>query len=170
MSDYIAKPIDPEALQAALVRCGLSPAEEPGGEGAECDETAADPEWRQSDAADWDRTPVRVYEEMSTRDGESLALTMVKLFRTETAGRLDEVERCFDTRDADELEMLAHKLAGSAANIGAVVIREAMREIENLAADHGWAGVPEEISRARDSWLRLEPLLADYVVTRTQAV
>ncbi len=166
MSDYIAKPIDPEELNAAFVRCGLAEAGEGTGPGA--GEGGAGDRLRRT--SDWDPQPVRMFEEMSTRDGECLALTMVNLFRTETAGRLAEVERCYEARDADELEMVAHKLAGSAANIGAFVMRDALREVENLAADHGWAGIPDEIARARDSWLRLEPVLADYVVTRSPAV
>ncbi|WP_221032834.1 hybrid sensor histidine kinase/response regulator [Actomonas aquatica] len=166
MSDYIAKPIEPEELAAAFARCRLL-GEPTAGEGASAAAARTVPAALRM--SDWDPQPVRLFETMSTRDGASLAVTMVELFLKETAGRLAEVERCFAARDADELEMVAHKLAGSAANIGAFVMRDALREIENLAADHGWEQVPNEIARARDSWLRLEPLLADYVVTRTSA-
>ncbi len=171
MSDYIAKPIDPDALNAAFARCGLS------GEAATSRAAGARPDGI-ADAAsvdrllrtpDWDPQPVRVFEEMATRDGESLAITMVNLFLKETEERLGEVERCFSVRDADQLEMVAHKLAGSAANVGAFLIRDAMREIENYAADHGWEGIPGELQRARESWLRLGPQLTDYVVTRSSA-
>ena len=163
MTDYVSKPIDPDALTAAFERCGLAVPEEshpPEREGRPFDA------WSNPD---WDPQPVRVFESMETRAGESLALTMVNLFLQETAQRLADVERCFEQRDADQLEHVAHKLAGAAANVGALVLREALREGENYAADHRWEHIPGEIARARDSWLRLEPQLADYVVTRTPA-
>ncbi len=162
MSDYIAKPIDPEELTAVFARCGLTPVE-PADDVAPVGEPAC------LATLDWDPQPVRLFEEMATRDGESLALTMVNLFLRDAPGRFDELDRCLAEQDGDRLVMLSHKLAGSAANIGALVIREALREVENLAADHSWSGIPDEIARARDSWLRLEVVLADYVLSRTHA-
>ncbi|MCC5022180.1 MAG: Hpt domain-containing protein [Candidatus Synoicihabitans palmerolidicus] len=118
-------------------------------------------------SADWDPRPVRLFESLTTREGECLAVTMVKLFRDDTAQRLDDVWQQYEIRDADELEQVAHKLA---ANIGAVVIRDALREIENLAADHGWAEMPEQFDRARNSWLRLAPVLTVYVCSQSQSL
>ncbi len=170
MNDYIAKPIDPAALTAALARCGLlrapadnNPRAAVVGVGGPRTAGAEDP----LATADWDPSPVRRFEGLTTREGEALAVAMVQLFLAETAQRLDAVERCFAARDADQLEHVAHKLAGSAANIGAFRLRDALREIENRAADHHWDGVPEEIARARESWLRLEEPLADYITRFT---
>ena len=164
MTDYVAKPIDPDELNAALVRCGLvtGPEIEENRTGSESMGAPGHP--------DWDPQPVHLYESMETRAGESLAHTVVNLFLSETEPRLAEVELNFVQRNADQLEHVAHKLAGSAANVGAMVMREALREVENDAADHRWERIPREIRRARDSWLRLRPQLAEYVATRSPAV
>ena len=168
MSDYIAKPLDPNELYQVFKRCGLTGAEDAGDVQSNVKPTEKRPTPSAGDpmaTADWDPYPVRMFEGMTTREGGSLAGTVVGLFVRETGARLDEVEHCFEIRDADQLEHVAHKLAGSAANIGAVVMRDALREVENCAADHGWTGIPLQITVARESWLRLRPVLTEYLKT-----
>jgi HPt (histidine-containing phosphotransfer) domain-containing protein len=119
---------------------------------------------------DWDPRPIKTFEGMVTREGESLALMMVRLFAEDTEERLDLIDELFERRDADQLEHHSHKLAGSAANIGAFLMRDALRAIENFSADHAWEGVPFELQRARESWLRLRPRLADYLSTGPESI
>jgi CheY-like chemotaxis protein len=167
MNDYVSKPLDPVALNRAFARCGLAgPAEY--GDGSELRRDLAAAVRDPLESPDWDPRPVRMFESMTTREGASLAVTVVKLFLRETTDRLAEVQRMFAARDGDQLEHVAHKLAGSAANIGAFIMRDALREVENKAADHAWSGVPEEIARAEDSWLRLQAILSDYVESLTR--
>ena len=111
MDDYVAKPIDPDALAAVLDRW------------APADHDPADPGGRLTlvtDGGHIDAEQIEGLAELRTPDGGSLLTTFIASFTRRADERLAALRDCVARGDDDALAMAAHELKGSAATIGAV--------------------------------------------------
>jgi HPt (histidine-containing phosphotransfer) domain-containing protein len=123
MDDYVAKPIDPDALASVLDR--WAPAAR-GTDGAGTDHLAL-----VHDGGHIDAGQIEGLAELRTADGSSLLATFISSFTRRADNRLDTIRDCADRADDEALAMAAHELKGSAATIGAVRVAALCAELEH---------------------------------------
>ena len=130
MDGYLAKPIDPLALIAAIEK------------GTAMSESLPSPVDRAA---------------LLARLGgdEALMRDVARLFLEDCQDRLAAIKSAIDQRDADRLRMEAHTLKGSAANLSADELSEAARVLESMGAakvlegtDAAWRRLSEAADRA----------------------
>jgi len=126
MDDYVAKPIDPDALAAVLARWApaVRAAAAPDGPGG--------PELSLvRDGGHIDAGQIEGLAELRTADGSSLLATFIASFTRRAGNRLDTIRSCAGRADDEALAMAAHELKGSAATIGAVQVAALCAELEH---------------------------------------
>jgi CheY-like chemotaxis protein len=123
MDDYLSKPIQAQALRAAIEQAGVSAA----GSAARPGEPA--PEAAPPGAIDWSRIESLV---PFDADGTMVAGAIAS-FLADAPGRIAAMQAAHAAADAAGLAAAAHALKGSAANIGAAKMRELSQRIESLA-------------------------------------
>jgi len=136
MDDYLAKPLDSGAFDAALARWGLT--QEPVGAAAH-----AYP------------APVRSNEEKAAVDTEALLRLrselggsdvlpqLIDIFTSHTPGRLDDLRAAVESEDTIETRKVAHALKGSAQTLAAEKMTALLRDLELQAANGSLQGAPE---------------------------
>jgi CheY-like chemotaxis protein len=118
MSDYISKPLDPAALFAKLA--ALTDAQQT--------DAALEPSGATTPAVtDFDPAQLAVLE---THMPSSDVAKLVDMFLYQLSKDLAEVRELMAQGDLDAVAQQAHKLAGIAANIGAVRVSQIARDIE----------------------------------------
>jgi two-component system sensor histidine kinase/response regulator len=122
MDDYLSKPLDQVAFDAALERWLGAPVKKlelPGSESDGNDGGALDP-----------RTFGRLRDELA----ESGALPrLAEIFSTQTPERLDELRHAIGSGDHEVVLRLAHTMKGGAASLGATKLADACKALEELA-------------------------------------
>ncbi|MCR1163641.1 response regulator [Paenarthrobacter sp. UW852] len=127
MDDYVSKPVDLDTLREVLGR--WVPDAEP------LQAAAAPP----SNAVVLDEQRLQILRELGPEDGLGLLPDAIKAFREDAQGALEKLQSGLDAGQAAAVEAAAHKLAGAAANIGAVGAADLCRNLERL----GRAGGPD---------------------------
>ncbi|MDI2035721.1 hybrid sensor histidine kinase/response regulator [Paenarthrobacter nitroguajacolicus] len=152
MDDYISKPVDLATLGAVLARwvpevqetttaeAGAAAAPAPGGEldvtptaGGEPQPAEAPP----SDAVVLDTGRLQILRELGPDDGVGLLPAAIEAFRQDASGIVVALRSAINAGDAPAVETAAHKLAGAAANIGAVGAAALCKDLERLGHDGG---------------------------------
>ena len=154
MDDYLAKPLRMESLQQVLVRCGLfvpGPAPEAeifltGTAGPPPDEAVQVAHLRQ-------------LRELPGRQHPTLLQDVVEIFLRDTPGTLASLRGLAERREAKETGMLAHRLAGACANLGAAPMRQAAHAVEEAVAQAAWAELPARLTALDREWERLQSAL-----------
>ncbi|GAA3563116.1 hypothetical protein GCM10022197_18310 [Microlunatus spumicola] len=126
MDDYVAKPIDPDALASVLDRWApaVRTTGASGGSGG--------PELSVvRDGGHIDAGQIEGLAELRTADGSSLLATFIASFTRRAGNRLDTIRDCAARADDEALAMAAHELKGSAATIGAVRVAALCGELEH---------------------------------------
>ncbi len=129
MDDYVAKPIDPDALAAVLERWTPEPGAPSGGDataGPGGAALAVVPDEHHIDPAQ-----IEGLSELRTPDGGSLLATFISSFTRRADNRLATIRSCAVSADDEALAMAAHELRGSAATIGAVRVAALCAELEH---------------------------------------
>jgi HPt (histidine-containing phosphotransfer) domain-containing protein len=85
-------------------------------------------------------------------DYGDLAAELLELFEATAAATLGELRAALDASDAGEVRRLAHRLKGSARNVGATGMAELAAALEQVPAD-----APAALDRLEDA---LEPTAA----------
>jgi PAS domain S-box-containing protein len=126
MDDYLTKPVDMAELDAALSRW------------------AADQLATQTSAIDPSR--LDILRGLGPEDGMGLLPAAANAFRQDIQPSLDALRRALNNGGGTDLVHAAHKLKGSAANIGAVGAVAICSELEELGRSHQGGG-PELLAR-----------------------
>ena len=126
MDDYLAKPIDAEALAAVLDR--WVPAVRAPTPLPLVDRSV--PVAGGSGGRRVDHDQVESLAGLRTAGGDSLLTTFIASFARRADDRLETIRDCVGRGDEDALVMAAHELKGSAATIGAVVVASLCSELE----------------------------------------
>ena len=93
-------------------------------------------------------------------DGDSELLEeLVRLFTEESAKTLAELEQALNAQDGQQLERLAHTLKGCASNLGALVVPETARKLEEQAHSQNWESAAGLVRSLRNDIERLIPEL-----------
>ncbi len=161
MDDYIAKPVRPRDVAAALTTWGQD-ADATGPAGvARVDEPSDSPV---------DDERLTLLRQMNPAD-ESLLPRLVEAFVGEVPGVLDEIRAAVDVGDDESLRRGAHQIKGAALTLGATTVGTVSAEIEEVAA-RGGEGAPDlvrqlstELDRAAEALRAVAGIPASSVPT-----
>jgi PAS domain S-box-containing protein len=143
MDDYVAKPINPDALAGALGRARpISPAAEttPGGDGVRLEATAL--------------------ESLRELGGSDFLAELIDEFLADAPKLLAALRRALEEDDVDGLRRAAHTLKSNGATFGAEDFAELCRALEERAKDGRVAGAEELADRIEHEYGRLREALA----------
>ena len=121
MDDYVAKPIEPDVLAAALERWVPT-----GRDRAASRDGARTP----VEPGPIDAEQIEGLAELRTADGASLLSRFVSSFTRRADDRLEAIRACLGRSDDAALAQAAHELRGSAATIGATRVASLCAELE----------------------------------------
>ena len=147
MDDYISKPVDPGAIDAALRRWVRRPG------GHDESESGVEP------TAVLDARRVDPLRETLGRGGGALLRKVVEAFLADTSGRLTALRQALDRSDAAAVRQLAHALRGSCLNVGALHMAEVASALERLAPEAGATTGRPLIDDLEAALQRAEPAL-----------
>jgi signal transduction histidine kinase/CheY-like chemotaxis protein len=147
MDDVLAKPFDPERLEAMLVRYGVGT----DGEATSTETERAEPRHPELPPVDGDRLLEQA------RGAPQLLAELVEMFMEERATILEPVARAIERWDPDGLEQAAHRLKGTFGSLAAPRAIEAARRLELIAR----AGDPDQAMAALASLRSEVDLLED---------
>jgi len=152
MDDYLSKPLRVEELQQAFVRSGLAvpvPAAEEAGS------TVVAPEDVLLS------TQIEQLRDLPGRKHTTLLLDLIEIYQHETPAALVKLRQLAAQQDPDTA-MLAHRLAGSSANLGGLQMRKAALAVEQAALGGAWDELPERLTALEQEWHRLQSALRQY--------
>ena len=148
MNDYVTKPVDGAALDAALARWVVPL------DGAASTEN--------DDENVVDRKRLGSLAQLDVDGKEGLLASLVDMFAAEAPKRLEAMRTQLAGGDANGLMETAHTLKGTAATLGATTVADVSRELEMLARSGALAGgavlvdrLEREVARAETVLLRL---------------
>ena len=140
MDDFLTKPVDVDALAAALARWlgGDAPA------------ARVAPPAREPVADGLDRDRLDMLRDMA--DGDTAYLDRaIGRFVTGTPDLVGAIGAAVDAGDVDDLRQQAHRLAGSALNLGVTRVGTAARALEHLADTGTTAGADDLLPRLAEA-------------------
>ena len=149
MNDYVPKPLRREQLRLAFKRCGVPVVAEANGPAGD-----AAPENNVLDA-----TQLRQLRELPGRQRPTLLQEVVEVFLRETPAALATLRGLVEQRDSAGTVMLAHRLAGSCANLGGEPMRQTAHAVEHAAEAGDWAAMPEMLMSLDREWRRMQKAL-----------
>jgi two-component system, sensor histidine kinase and response regulator len=139
MDDYLAKPVKPEALAAALERWSQAPAA-----------ARVEPEAAFDGQADTlDRTQLLVFRQLQAAGRPDVLARAIGVFMSDASARLTELHQAITQKEASAIKRLAHAIKGSSGTIGAKRMSEICLQLE-LQARSG------ELSQVEALWQQLE--------------
>ncbi|MHC6219646.1 hybrid sensor histidine kinase/response regulator [Arthrobacter sp. MMS24-S77] len=145
MDDYLTKPVDMDKLDQVLARWIPEAAKE-------STEPALDP------------ARLETLRDLGPADGLGLLPAAARAFRQDIQPSLEALRQALDNGGGDAFRQVAHKLKGSAANIGAARAARMCEEMEHSSAD----GAP--VDRALLASLEAELALVDKALDHALAV
>ncbi|WP_426245423.1 response regulator [Nocardioides sp. LHG3406-4] len=163
MDDFLTKPVDPEAL-AQTLKIWLD-ATRPVGSPDDV-EPGVQAESRIVDGIDLGR--LDMLRDMDSA-GTSYLDRAIGNFVAGADDQLAALRSAVDSEDADALRFSAHRLAGSAGNLGLVAAREAVSALELLADSGSTGGAASLLPRAEREVTRGRDALLDYQATHRRA-
>jgi len=136
MDDYLAKPVRPEAVQAALKRWGpvaKNPATRsgtPGLQSASPAKAAASPALP-SAIREQTEPPVDIERLAEMAGGDEAGIQeLIDLYFTQTSNQFEQLREAVQANAFEEVERIAHKAAGASATCGMNAVVPALRELE----------------------------------------
>ncbi len=130
MNDYLAKPIDPRALEQAITRwIAVSASQTSRSSGVSAAPAPSPP-------AEFE--PEDLLERLS--GNEPLARRVIARFLVDMDEQLAVLTRAIEDADSKTAHLAAHSIKGAAANAAGPRVYEAARKLEQLGRDADWAG------------------------------
>jgi HPt (histidine-containing phosphotransfer) domain-containing protein len=150
MDDYLSKPVRHKALHGALERWLLeTPAvvqqprtAVPAAAGEDADPAALD------------RKTVEGIRELERHGSHGLFDRVVTLYLDGSQESIRRLGQAVAVQDADAVRNLAHSLKSSSASVGALSLARELGEIERLARQGEFAGLPERLLGAEHHYTR----------------
>ncbi len=142
MDDYLAKPVRPEAVQAALKRWGpvvKNPSARPGPAGLQPEtvarpHAATPPEPQPTlPTAVQERAepPVDIERLAEMAGGDEAGISeLIELYFVQTSSQFEQLKAAVQANELEEVERIAHKAAGASATCGMNAVVAALRELE----------------------------------------
>jgi PAS domain S-box-containing protein len=152
MDGYVTKPIRAGELGAVLLRCGLA---QPVVVDTEKTPISAD-----DPTAVLNPAVVATLRSMRGRSGPSLLPEILALLEAEIPRRLAELEAQVAALDRVGAARIAHLIAGTGANVGAMELRNVALALERSAATGNWIGAAAQQAALHVAWTRVRTAIA----------
>ncbi len=151
MNDYLTKPIRLEVLQQALQRHGIKVAAAPEISISQAPQTGVvlDPE------------QIAQLRDLPGRDHPTLLGDVIGMFLADVPPDLTRLGELVEKRNAGEAAKLAHRLAGSAANVGAQALGQRLRDLEIAGRAGDWPEIGRLQSALAGDWQAVDAALAE---------
>jgi len=81
---------------------------------------------------------------------------LFEFFMDLVPGQLDDLEEAVQSRDLAAVDLQAHAMKGGAANVGAIEVTEASRQLEMLAKGGSLEGAVEMFAAIREAFTELQ--------------
>jgi CheY-like chemotaxis protein/HPt (histidine-containing phosphotransfer) domain-containing protein len=157
MEDYIAKPVRPELLQAAIQRAAeqLGHHRHTGQAGLEVAPFEAPRIWpaTQGDPVDMARL-IEFSGDMAEGFQE-----LVSLYLTQTTQQLEQLRAAVEQSNVERINRLAHSCAGASSTCGMVAIVPLLRQLESLAGENNLAEAPKLFTAIFEEFQRIRRFL-----------
>ncbi len=157
MDDFVAKPIDPNALDEALGRWSIRRPRSASPDAAPVIGSRAAPE-----AAVLDANRLQILRSRGPADGLGLLGKLGQVFLASVPAQLRAVEQAVSNGDAGALRQAAHQLKGAAANLGADSVARLCAELESMGRA-GNAGNAHIVDQLTEELARATAALAELV-------
>jgi len=147
MDDYVSKPVRPEELQKALERCQLASRSGRPARAEEADPPALDDEALAN---------LRLLQSPGEPD---FVTELIDQFCADIPERFADLERAVHAGDAHAVDLIAHTLKSSAANLGLMRLSHGCAAIEHRAREGTLHGMLEAVGDLRREFDRVKPAL-----------
>ncbi|MEZ5306853.1 MAG: response regulator [Pyrinomonadaceae bacterium] len=157
MDDYISKPTDQQTLKEVIARWtdDIEPSEQPASDAPAPKQSLGLLEMESEE----DKIRARL-DELADVCGVDVVDECIDLFVNDTCGAIDRLEDFVRNEDYQELAREAHKLKGSAANMGATRLPLICQTIMHTVEEEEYAKLRILISQARGEYQFLSPFYA----------
>ena len=169
MDDYLAKPVRPEAVQAALQRWGPNLARNSPGRQAAADRKAEPGQHPRAAAEPPPPAPPPVEPEEPPVDLERLAdlaggdeagiRELTELYLTQTTEQLQHLKTAVESGAIPQVEHISHKSAGASATCGMNSIVPFLRELERQGHEGKLSGASALVTQASKELERIRAFL-----------
>ena len=156
MNEYIAKPVRPEALQAALEFCGAMLT------GGTADAGGAAVTVTPVSAENADEGPVDMERllDFAAGDHEQLA-ELVTIYLRQTTEQIDNIVSALQAGEATRVARVAHSCAGASATCGMHRIAPLLRRVEELANEGDLEAIAEVVTQVRGEFNVIKEVLTN---------
>jgi HPt (histidine-containing phosphotransfer) domain-containing protein len=150
MNDYVAKPVRPDELAAALKRAQpLANRDDRSGASGHA-------------GASGSEVSLEAAALQNLRDigGEEFLIEVVDVFLADAPALITSLRSSLERRDTEELRRAAHTLKSNGSTLGAIVFAELCRVVEQHAKDGRLDGVSQLVGQIEQDYRTLEEALA----------
>jgi CheY-like chemotaxis protein len=170
MDDYIAKPVRPETLSAALEHWGKQVGRKadtafavkplPAAQKADALPPVSPPAASAAPSSD---SPVDLGRMTELAGGSLDGLReLVELYCRQTISQFTALQQAIQSGNAAELKRVAHSCGGASATCGILALVPLLRELERLGHEGRVAEAPSALARAQAEFGRLKDFLLDH--------
>jgi signal transduction histidine kinase/DNA-binding response OmpR family regulator/HPt (histidine-containing phosphotransfer) domain-containing protein len=161
MDDYLAKPLEPAAVEAAVHRWAGAKAAGASDVAAARREASAVPEATAGAAGVVDADRLAYLRRALATGGRVTIFTRVlEGFVTDAAERIAALRQAVARADQSAVRQLAHALRGSSANVGVARLAATAEALEHLAGGETLEGAPHLVDRLESEFHQAEAALA----------
>jgi len=141
MDDYVAKPVRPEDVRAAIERWGTKVLQEQPISPASIDKQTPSTSQSMNNNS---QPPVDMERLMEFSDGTVESLReLITLYVDQTRKQLDDLMAAVKGANASEIRRIAHSSAGASATCGITALSSLLRQLEHLGAEEQLQGTQE---------------------------
>ncbi|MCG8671172.1 MAG: response regulator, partial [Pseudomonadales bacterium] len=152
MSDYLAKPINPEDLETALRKWS--------GDHQDLPEVITSIQSERSSSQTWDVNGAL----KRVRGKKDRLLTLISMFIDDMPARLEALQHLHQSDDIEGVEKMAHAIKGVAGNISAEVMMDAAAELEQAVRQGDLGDAEAQIKAINSAYEQAKLLLEEYRV------
>jgi CheY-like chemotaxis protein/HPt (histidine-containing phosphotransfer) domain-containing protein len=160
MNEYLAKPIRPETLQAALESCAAMLTESTASTGAV---TPVSRPATEEGPVDLERLM-----DFAAGDQEQLA-ELITIYLRQTAEQIESLASALQSGDATRVARIAHSCAGASATCGMRRIVPVLRQLEVVATEGDLAPVGDLVGKVKEEFSVIKQFLLNCPATAAAA-
>jgi HPt (histidine-containing phosphotransfer) domain-containing protein len=103
---------------------------------------------------------------LDPENGDEFLREIIGIFLDDTPQRIAELDQSFAAGDAAKFARAAHSIKGSAANLGALVLRATAETLEHQARQTGLAGTETLVATVKTDFALAQTELAKLLPTK----
>ena len=157
MDDYVSKPVNVEALQAALER-GLSKLQEIRTEASPAQQLNLTINPGREQSLDW-QVFTSLRDELDSEDDPEFFSDLIDQFLNDVPENIEGMQRSAQDNDRQTLTIKAHTLKGSSRTFGANALANLCSSLESEAESASWVKIGERIAQIQVEFDRVKAIL-----------